>query len=160
MGQGGDATDRRVGCARFEERVKEGEEPVTTIRRGRVGGGRPAAINGDRGRRSADAVWTETERTPPEIWPDSTPWQDAYGSFGTLPDPEGWGANVSRVRVPPFGLPAFWQDLEHRYGSRWPRFTVGPRDTPGIREWLRARGYVRAMEMAVCVLPREAWPLA
>lgn len=81
------------------------------------------------------------EDTLPEIWPGSEPWTDSWGSFGTIPDSQGFGSTVERTRVPPARLPQFWDDIQHRYGASRPRFRIGPNDTPGLAKWLTEMGY-------------------
>ena len=97
------------------------------------------------------------EASRPEIWPGARPWADPHGSFGTLPDAEGLGASVMRLRVPPEKLADFMPALLHRY-PKPPRFSVGPFETPGLREWLSEHDYVCEMVETVLVLPRDSWP--
>lgn len=97
------------------------------------------------------------EGSRPEIWPGSQPWSDSWGSFGTLPDAEGLGSSVMRTRVPPDQLPRWWQQLLARYPA-WPRFSVGPHDTPGLRDFLAQHQYRLEERERVLVLRRGAWP--
>ena len=101
--------------------------------------------------------WQAMEQSRPEIWPGSRPWSDPWGSFGTLPDADGLGSCVMRTRVPPDRLPRWWQDLAARYPS-WPRFTVGPHDTPGLRDFLAQHQYILEDRERVLVLRRDDWP--
>ncbi len=107
--------------------------------------------------RDSARLWAMIEASRPEIWPGSQPWEDAYGSFGTLPDADGLGASVLRVRVPPGDLAGFLETLWLRYQVP-PRFTVGPFETPGLTEWLSGHGYLCEMVEEVLVLAREHWP--
>lgn len=91
--------------------------------------------------RTPSQYWDVMEQTPPEIWPGSQPWTDQWGSFGTIPDGNGFGSMVERTRVSAVYLPRFWADLQHRYQGRGPRFRIGPRETAGLKHWLVDRGY-------------------
>ncbi len=62
-----------------------------------------------------------------------------------------------RTRVPPDRLPRWWQDLAARYPS-WPRFAVGPYDTPGLRDFLAQHQYLREDRERVLVMRRGDWP--
>ena len=100
--------------------------------------------------------WQVMEQSRPEIWPGSLPWSDAWGSFGTLPDASGLGCSVMRTRVPPAQLPAYWQDITARYAA-WPRFSIGPFDTPGLRDLLAQNRYTLEERERVVVLRRGEW---
>ncbi len=102
------------------------------------------------------AYWQVMEQSRPEMWPGSRPWSDRWGSFGTLPDAEGLGCSVLRNRVPPDELPDFWHTLGARYAS-WPRFSVGPHDTPGLRDFLAQHQYTLEDRERVLVLRRDEW---
>lgn len=102
----------------------------------------------------ARRYWETMEADPPEIWPGATPWHDEWGSFGTIPDAAGWGGGVQRTRVPPADLAVFWAEVLGRYPV-WPRFTVGPQDTPGLAAWLQQHGYVLEERESVLVLPKD-----
>lgn len=107
--------------------------------------------------RSVEEFWDTIEATDPEVWPGSTPWKDEWGSFGTVPDSLGFGSTVERTRIPDELLPVFWQAIQRRYGSAWPRFHVGPRDTAGLRSFLAREGYVRESEELMLVLESSQW---
>jgi len=98
--------------------------------------------------------WEIMELDTPEIWPGATPWEDKWGSFGTVPDAAGWGGGIQRTRVPPAALAEFWEDVRRRYPV-WPRFTVGPRDTPGLPWWLQQHGYELEERDSVLVLSQD-----
>ncbi len=107
--------------------------------------------------RTVQEFWDTIEATDPEIWPGSTSWKDEWGSFGTVPDSQGFGSTVERTRVPDELLPAFWQGIQRHYGSTWPRFRVGPRDTAGLQIFLARQGYVRQSEDVMLVLESSEW---
>lgn len=101
--------------------------------------------------------WDIIESSEPEIWPGSIPWRDAWGSFGTIPNAAGYGAAVQRTRVPREDLERFWTAITQRYSGDLPRFSVGPRETPGLDRWLQSHGYHREMVQTLLVLRREAF---
>lgn len=105
---------------------------------------------------NADYYWDIIESNDPDIWPGSIPWRDPWGSFGTLPDLAGFGGVVMRTRVPSEDIECFWADVRRRYPDRLPRFTVGPRETPGLVRWLQSCGYLRERSETLLVLNREA----
>ena len=106
---------------------------------------------------ASTTYWQAMEQSRPEIWPGSQPWSDPWGSFGTLPNADGLGSSVMRTRVPPDQLPRFWHDLAARYPS-WPRLSVGPYDTPGLRDFLAQHPYLLEDRERVLVLRRDEWP--
>ena len=103
----------------------------------------------------ATHYWDIIESSDPDIWPGSSPWRDKWGSFGSIPDSAGYGASVVRTRVPAADMERFWADITQRYPRQLPRFTVGPRDTPGLDLWLHSHGYHRELSETVLVLNRE-----
>lgn len=106
---------------------------------------------------AAHHYWDIMESSDPETWPGSSPWRDQWGSFGSIPDSEGYGASVQRTRVPAEDMKRFWMDITRRYPRQLPRFTIGPRDTAGLARALQSRGYLREMSETVLVLNREAF---
>lgn len=107
--------------------------------------------------REARHYWDIMESSEPEVWPGSAPWRDRWGSFGSIPDAAGYGASVERTRVPPEDLEAFWAQITQRYTGLLPRFTIGPKETPGLAGCLESHGYQREMSETVLVLHREAF---
>ncbi len=114
-------------------------------------------MNGDAIVLDANHYWDIMEASEPEIWPGLTPWRDRWGSFGSIPDATGYGASVARTRVPAEDLERFWDEITRHYPGELPRFTVGPRETPGLDRWLQSHGYHREMSETVLVLNREAF---
>ena len=51
----------------------------------------------------------------------------------------------------------FWADITQRYSGELPRFTIGPRETPGLDRWLQSHGYHREMSETLLVFNREAF---
>ncbi len=102
-------------------------------------------------------LWDIIEAHDPEIWPGSTPWSDVWGSFGTTPDANGLGCSVERTRVPQGAVEEFWEAVERRYRSTWPRFRIGPRDTTGLSDFLARRGYLLESVEEMLVLEADQW---
>lgn len=105
---------------------------------------------------AVEEYWCHMENTLPEIWPGSTPWHDEWGSFGTYPDEQGYGATIHRVRAPAEALDPWWQTVRSHY-ARAPRVTVDPASPEGLPDVLAASGYTVETEETVLVLDREEW---
>ncbi len=114
-------------------------------------------MNGDAIALDANPYWDIMEASKPEICPGSTPWRDRWGSFGSIPDAIGCGASVARTHVPAEDMERFWPEIIRLYPGKLPRFTVGPRETPGLDRWLPSHGYHQELLETVLVLNCEAF---